>query len=150
MNGAHLHLLVNHFPIVGNVFSILFLVWALVRKNKELMLFALGFIVLVTITGYISDFTGDKAEDQVKELPGITKDSIEAHVHAADLSLNLLYATGAIALLSLILFKRNKKPAKIFIYLTLILALTTAFFLYRTGYLGGMIRHPEISKSTKE
>jgi uncharacterized membrane protein len=150
MTAAHLHLLVNHFPIVGNVFSVLFLVWALVRKKKELMQLALGFTVLVALSGYVTDFTGGKAEEQVKDLPGITKDSIEAHEHAADLSLNFLYGSGALALLSLILFAMNKKPAKIFIYLTLILALTTSYFLYHTGDLGGLIRHPEISMSAKE
>jgi len=150
MNAAHLHLLVNHFPIVGNVFSVLFLAWALIKKKKELMQMALGFTVFIALTGYVSDFTGGNAEDQVKNLPGITKDAIEEHEEAADWALDFLYGTGASALLALILFTMNKNPAKIFIYLTLALALFTSTVLFRTGYLGGLIRHPEISMSVKE
>ena len=150
MNYAHLHLLINHFPIVGNAFSILLLVWSFVRKQREITQLALGVTILVALTGYASDFTGGKAFDQVKDLPGITVEALKAHAHAADLSLYFLYATGALALLALFLYTTNRRsPATLFIYLTFILALVSAYFLYRTGFLGGLIRHPEISSGMK-
>ena len=150
MTDAHLHLLINHFPIVGNVVSILLLVWALIRKSNELMKLALGFTILVTLFGYVSDFTGDEAEDQVKELSGITREAVHEHEEAADWAMDFLYGTAAASLIALYLLVKNKKQAKIFIYLTLGLALFTSTVLFRTGYLGGLIRHPEISTSAQK
>src|SRR5690349_416645 len=111
MNYAHFHILINHFPIVGNVFLILLLIWALIRKNRELIKLALGFAILVALFGYVTDFAGDKAADYVKELPGFSKDAIKEHAEAADWALDFLYATGAVALVALILFIKNKKSA---------------------------------------
>jgi hypothetical protein len=146
LNAAHLHLIVNHFPIVGNAVGILLLIWSLIRKRKELIQLALAFTVFVSISGFMADYTGGKAEEQVSDIPGITRTSIHDHERAADLSLYMLYATGAIGIIALVLFIRNKKPAKFFLYLTLMLSLISGYFLYRTGYLGGLIRHPEISE----
>jgi len=146
MNNAHLHLLLNHFPIVGNVLSILLLIWALIRNKKELMQLALAFSVVVGFFGYLADFTGDGAKEQVWNMEGFSKMAIHDHIQAADASLNFLYATSVAAIIAYYLIWKNKKAAKLFIYLTLILSLVSAFFLYRTGYLGGLIRHPEIEK----
>src|SRR5207247_1631565 len=106
--------------------------------------------ILIALSGYIADFTGGNAAQQLKDLPGISKDAVKEHAQAADWALDFLYATGAIALVALILFVKNKKPAKIFIYLTLALAVFTSTVLFRTGYLGGLIRHPEISSSAQK
>ncbi len=145
MNYAHLHLLVNHFPIIGNVFSIALLLWSLIRNRREITRLALAVTIAVALSGYAADFTGGNAFDQVKELPGITVDALKAHAEAADLSLYFLYGTGVLALIGLILFTRNHRAAKIFIYLTFLLDLIASYFLYRAGYLGGLIRHPEIT-----
>jgi hypothetical protein len=35
MNWAHVHLMINHFPVIGALGAILLLVYALVRKSEE-------------------------------------------------------------------------------------------------------------------
>ena len=149
MTGSHLHLLVNHFPIVGNILSIVLLAWALFRNKRELILLALASSIVVAIFGYVTDFTGDKAKDQVWDMTGFSKMAIHDHIQAADLSLNFLYATAAIAAIAYFLYWRKKKAAKFVIYFTLILSLVSAYFLYRTGNLGGLIRHPEIENTSQ-
>jgi len=132
---------------VGNIFSILFIGYALTRKNKELMQVALAFTVLVAILGFVADVTGGRAAHEVEDLPGITRDAIEAHEHAAEESLYFLYGAGALSVLSFILVSMNRKVARIFIVITFLVALSASWFLYRAGYLGGLIRHPEISRN---
>ncbi len=148
MNDAHLHLLTNHFPILGNLFCILLFVWAAIRRKKELTLLALGITVLVAASGYVADYTGGPAHRAIKGLSGVDNNAFKQHTQAANLALNILYANGAAALISLILLLRKKKLANAMILLTFALCLVSAFFLYRVGYYGGLIRHPEIAKSS--
>jgi len=46
MNWAHVHLLLNHLPVVGTFFGVLLLLLALLRKSEELKRVSLGVFVL--------------------------------------------------------------------------------------------------------
>ena len=35
MNWAHLHLLINHIPVLGTVFGTLLLIFGMAKKNKS-------------------------------------------------------------------------------------------------------------------
>lgn len=54
MNAAHLHLALNHLPVIGSLFSALLLGWALLRSAYELKRAALGAVVLVAFAGRFS------------------------------------------------------------------------------------------------
>lgn len=36
MNEAQLHLLTNHLPVMGSLFTVLLLLWGLIRKSDEI------------------------------------------------------------------------------------------------------------------
>ena len=42
MNWAHMHLLINHIPVLGMVFGTLLLAYGLVKKNEEIKRVSLG------------------------------------------------------------------------------------------------------------
>jgi len=42
MNGAQLHLMLNHLPVMGALFSLLLLGWSLIRRSTEIQKLALG------------------------------------------------------------------------------------------------------------
>ena len=46
-NPVHLHLIVNHFPIVGSVLAFIMLAIAMVFKKQELLKAILGLLVFV-------------------------------------------------------------------------------------------------------
>jgi uncharacterized membrane protein len=71
LNGAHLHLLLNHFPIMGSLFVTVLFIVALITRNVSLQKVSLWFLVgiaLLTVPAYL---TGDPAQEAVRGLPDI-------------------------------------------------------------------------------
>jgi glucan phosphoethanolaminetransferase (alkaline phosphatase superfamily) len=144
LNWPHVHLIINHFPVVGILGVILLLAYAIVRKSEEVKLATLGLIVLLALMTIAVYLTGQAAEDTVKKLPGVTEASISRHEEVADLSLILMEASGVLALAGLFLTRRRGVMPKWLVSLVLILSLVTAVILGYTANLGGEIRHSEI------
>lgn len=146
MNGAHLHLLVNHLPVIGSIFAILMLIWALVRKNTDVAQAALGLFVIAGIAGLAAYFTGEPAEHVAKQIAGVTKSAIHTHEESAEVATVLLSAYGVLALGALIyLRKRAAVFPRRLITLALILSFIPAGAMGWTANQGGKIRHPEIT-----
>lgn len=144
MNGAHLHLLVNHIPVFAVVFGLIALAWAILRNSNEMRWAAIALFVLAGLSGWLAMETGESAETIAEKLAGVTKGLIHEHEEAADfanVSATVL-ALGAILLAVISRLKPN------FLNLTQRLLLLVAIFsstvMARTAYLGGQIRHSEI------
>jgi len=60
---ANLHLLSNHFPILGSLFGVLLLVVALVKPNLNTTLSAYLILLVSGFGGIIAYFTGESAEE---------------------------------------------------------------------------------------
>ncbi|CAM3598807.1 hypothetical protein FSS13T_17220 [Flavobacterium saliperosum S13] len=144
MNDAHLHLLVNHFPILGTIFGLGILIVGLLLKNKSMQHTAYVLFAIAAIFGLLSMNTGEGAEELVEDLPNVGKEIIHEHEEIAEKFVILLYLTGAVALLSLLMSVKNHAKAKFFAYATLLLAIGTAVLSKNVGTSGGEIRHTEI------
>ena len=144
MNGAHLHLLLNHLPLLGTVFGLLLLLFSLWRKSAELQRVSLGVFVLTALSSVPAYLTGEPAEGVVEHLPGVAKAFIEAHESAALVAFAVGIATGIVALASLFLAWRSQQFPTWLTLATLFLALATGGLMARAANLGGMIRHTEI------
>jgi hypothetical protein len=146
MNGVHMHLLLNHLPVIGSLFAILMLVWALFRRNTEVARAALGLFVITAITGLAAYFTGEPAEHAAEEIAGVSRSAIHAHEESAELATVLLSGYGIFALGALFFLRRSAAefPRKL-VSLALVLALVPAGAMARTANEGGKIRHPEIT-----
>ena len=59
MDWVHLHLALNHIPVLGTLFVGLLLATALVKKNRELMRLSLIWFVTLTVVSIRMKFTGD-------------------------------------------------------------------------------------------
>ena len=62
MDQAHLHLILNHFPILGPLFGTVLLLIGTLKNNKVIQkagLMSIAVIALITIPAY---FTGEAAE----------------------------------------------------------------------------------------
>lgn len=144
MNPAHLHLMLNHVPVLAIPFGLAVLGWAMFRPRPEfarLALIVFVFSALVIIPVYLS---GEPAEDAIEGVAGAIEPWVEAHEEAALLSLILGQALGVLGLAGLWSARRAVAPPRPMMMATLVLALVTAGSLAYTASLGGLIRHTEI------
>ncbi|NGY36983.1 hypothetical protein FQU23_005590 [Flavobacterium sp. XN-5] len=144
MNDAHLHLMVNHFPIIGTIFGIGILIAGLVLKNNALKNTAYILFIVAALFAALSMNTGEGAEELVEDMPNIGKKIIHEHEELAEKLALLLYATGIFSLLSIYTSSKNHKLAIIASYITLFLAIGAAVLGSSVGTSGGEIRHTEI------
>ena len=149
MNNAHLHLLVNHLPIVGILIATLILIAGFVLKKTAVKLTALGVFVFSAIASIIAFYTGEGAEEIVENISGISETLIHTHEEYAESFFTLTLILGGIALIGFITELKKFKYAKYFMYLTLLLALADVVLSKYVGTSGGEIRHSEIRSTSK-
>ena len=148
MNDAHLHLLVNHFPIIGTIFGLGILITGMLLKNNSVKNTAYILFIVAAIFSAFSMGTGEGAEELVEDLPNIGKQIIHEHEEIAEKFAIIMYATGLFGLLSLYTSIKNHKLAKTISLITLVLALMAAIFAKSVGTTGGEIRHTEIRSNS--
>ena len=144
MNWAHVHLMINHFPVVGIFGATALLIYSLVRKSEEVKRVCFGLFVLLALITLAVFFTGQAAEDTVKKLPGVTEASIGRHEEMAELALVLMETLGLAALAGLLFLRESGAIPKWMVVIVLLLSLATAAVVGLTANLGGQIRHTEI------
>ncbi len=149
MNWAHIHLMINHFPVIGVLGALLVFGYGLVRKSDEVKLLGLGLFILIALVTIPVFLTGGAAEKVVKDLnlPGVTESSIGTHAEIALLAMALIELLGAVALGGLFLFRKSGALPQWYIALLLVMALVSAGTVGLTANLGGQIRHTEIRES---
>lgn len=144
MDATNLHLLLNHFPILGTLFGLCLLTYGLISKSNALesaSLVALIVISLLTIPAFL---TGGEAEEAIEHLPGVSELYIEEHEELAEVALWLMIATGALALLTLIISYAKKNTNIVLKLLVVVIAAATFGTMVAVGNHGGKIRHSEL------
>jgi uncharacterized membrane protein len=144
INWAHVHLMINHVPVIGIPGGLLLLVFALARKSDEVKMVSLGVFLLVALMTIPVFFTGEAAETVVKDLPGVTETVIGRHEEMADISVTMMSVLGIASLAGLIFIRRSGSAQQWLFLIVLLLSLATATVLGLTANLGGQIRHTEI------
>jgi uncharacterized membrane protein len=149
MNDAHLHLIVNHLPIVGLLIGTLVLVAGLLRAKSDVKLTAYGIYLFSAGTAVLAFFTGDGAEEAVENISGISETLIHTHEEYAESFLILTLVLGAIALVGFIAELKKFKYAKHLALLILAIALADGVLAKYVGTSGGEIRHSEIQSNAR-
>jgi hypothetical protein len=146
MSLAHLHLLLNHFPIVGTVIGVGLFALSFVGKNDDLKRTALMVFAAVALLALPAFFSGVGAQAVVRKDPGVSTALIDRHEGAAMLALLFLEITGALAVASLWQSQRSfvGRSRSWRVAATLLSSLLTTVLMARVGTTGGEIRHPEI------
>lgn len=147
MNAAHIHLLVNHLPVFGSLLGGFVLIHGMWTKSPQTKIAAYNLFILSAIGACIAYFTGEPAEEAVEKISGVAESAIERH---EDFALAALISFVVLGLLSvfgmLITLKQSifmRQIAIVILFCTMISFVLVA----RAGYLGGQIRHTEISNS---
>ena len=146
MNPSHLHLMLNHIPVVGMPFGLALVSLAFLRKSEELKRISLGFITIIALLAIPVYLTGEPAEELVENLPGVSKSSIEQHEEAAQVAFAGVLVVGVVALGGLIFSRRRKLVPNWLSVIVLVLSLIVFALMARTANLGGLIQHAEIRR----
>ena len=143
MSGAHLHLILNHIPVLGAVFGLLLLAYGVVRRNDGVVRASFWTLAIVGMAGLAAYLTGEPAEEIVEELPGISEAILERHEEAALLATIGGGIVGLAALAGLLLH-RTRSVGNAFSAVMLVLTLGLFGAMAWTANLGGQIHHAEI------
>src|SRR2546428_11305295 len=149
MNLAHLHLILNHIPIIGTIIGLGLFIVSLVGDTDDLKRASLMVFAGVALLALPTFFSGVGAQGAIRKDAAVPASLIERHEGAAILALFFMEVTGALALVGL--WRRDRvfsgKPLSLNLAVVLLFSLVTAGLMARVGSTGGAIRHPEIRGS---
>ena len=107
MNDAHLHMVVNHFPIIGTIFGLGILIAGIFFKNSVIKNVAYVIFVVAAIFSAVSMATGEGAEEIAEKLPSVTDQIIHEHEEMAEKLALVLYVLGGISLIGFFMNIKN-------------------------------------------
>lgn len=143
MSGVHIHLLVNHVPILGALFALTLLAASFKFAPDVLRRTALVVLVGVGIAGAAANYSGEPAEDAIRGFPGVQRAVIHEHEEFAEKSFLVGAVIGALALGMLIRWRRAPMPRAVTLGALASATVVCGMMAY-TGLLGGQVRHTEV------
>src|SRR6516225_7123539 len=151
MNLVHVHLWLNHLPILGTLIALALFVISLAFDRDDLKQAGLALFVMIALFSIPAYMSGNAAQNEIKDDPGFSMELIQAHQGSALMAFLFIELTGAVSLIGLWRFSRSEKnpwmerPAKWNLIAVLALAITTSGVMAVAGNTGGEIRHSEIA-----
>jgi uncharacterized membrane protein len=149
MNQTHLHLLITHLPIFGSIFGGIVLAYALWTKSNETKIAAYLLFIISACGAGIAYLTGEATEETIENIQGISEKIIEKHEDFAIYALVSLIILGVAAIIGIFLTVKKSPLTRNVAFIILLLSLISFILVAWTGYLGGQIRHTEISNTIK-
>jgi magnesium-transporting ATPase (P-type) len=147
MNLTHIHLMINHVPILGSYLLFFVFGYAVILKKEQIFRQLLWSYVLIAIATVLVYLTGDPAADVIKKLPGMNTALIQNHEDIAFIALLIIIALGVASLIGLKYFKKEAPLPAWFKYGFLVIAFASIVTITWAAQIGGMIHHPEILSS---
>ncbi|MCC6727454.1 MAG: hypothetical protein IT258_23320 [Saprospiraceae bacterium] len=144
MDATHLHLLLNHFPIIGSLLGVGVMAYGYLTSSEQVKKTALWTWVAMAAIAIPVFLTGEPAEESVEGIANVSESLIEEHEEAATIAIWLMEALGLLSLVTLIVGWGKEQVSKPLVLVATVLSLVTFGAMARTGYLGGQIRHSEI------
>ena len=148
MNPVHLHLLVNHFPIIGTIFGIIVLLAGFLFKKDDLKNAGYGLFILTALLSIPTYLSGEPAEEAIENLSGTAEVFVEKHEEIASIAFWFVLALGAVSIATLVLTIKGNTVSKMLGVITLLLSLIVFGVMAKVGNTGGEIRHPEIRQNS--
>lgn len=141
----HIHLLINHFPIILSVMGAVAVVVALVMRSRGVWLYAVASLTVMGLSAYPTHFTGDEADHALNDPWYIVKGAIDRHDDAAGWALWLMLITGVIAAYAwwrALRKDRDAQQAPVWLRIAVLVgSLLSLAAVTRTSLLGGEIVH---------
>lgn len=146
LSWVHIHLLFNHFPIVGAIFGFLLLVYAILKRSEELKRASYWSFVIIALITIVVFFAGTQASELVDahKIPDASEPIVHKHRDVAEKAFIALEILGTLSLAGLLLFKGAKTTPNWFTTTFLVITIIATGLVSWTGLQGGIIRHTEV------
>jgi hypothetical protein len=145
---GHLHLMINHIPVVGLLFGVALLAVGMKKNSTDLNLAALCTFLFISVVALAVFFTGDPAEDVLKKVAGINEKELEKfiapHEEAGLVFLITMIVAGIISAFGIFKFSKTKVLNPTLLKALLAVSIIALLLAGRTAQLGGQIRHSEV------
>jgi uncharacterized membrane protein len=142
MNGAHLHLLLNHVPIFSTLFGIGIIIWGMFKKSIQVYKLGTVLLILGSVMSFFVLESGELAEEQIEEFSiSANHQTIHEHEEAAEVAFWFSIVMGGFAIVSLISTNMNTRFQTTLNGVVLITGILTLLMLIYASYEGGKIRH---------
>jgi hypothetical protein len=141
--------MINHIPLVGLLFGVALLGFGMQRNSLDLKLASLWTILIVTAVALVTFFTGEEAEDMLKNVLGpVGGKDLEKFVHpheeAGLIFLITLVAAGILSAFSMFNYGKKKEFNQTVMKALMAVSIIALLLAGRTAQLGGQIRHTEV------
>jgi hypothetical protein len=144
---AHVHLMLNHLPVIGAPLLLLLLTIGFLRESRELTMISLSLVVALALVTGLVYLTGEPAEHLVERAPWFRDTLAEAHEEQATVSLTAMMITGALAGAALV-FRGRGRSGVWLPRVTWTALVVSSVLLGWTAWSGGQIRHEEVRSAT--
>jgi uncharacterized membrane protein len=144
MDWVHIHILINHFPVVLVATGALATILAVVLQRRGVWLYAAVSLTLAGITVVPTYFTGEPADHALNDPWYVAKEAIHLHEQAAKISalLTLLAALVAVVVWRrLVRYPRELRMPRGLRTAIVLTSLAAAGGIGYTSWLGGRIVH---------
>lgn len=144
LSATHLHLMLNHVPVLGTIFAFLLLLWAMLRRSRELTSLGLLLTVILAIVTIPVYLTGEPTEHQQQRAAWFDRERAHEHEEKSEVALIAVLATGAVALGAMFL-RRGGRPGNGVVTGLATAGVAVSAVLFAIAALeGGQIRHEEL------
>jgi hypothetical protein len=143
IDAAHLHLMLNHLPVIGAPIALVLLTVGLVRRSSELVTVALVLIIGLAAASALVYVTGEPAEELVEHAPWFPEALTERHEDSATVTLVATLVTAALAIAAFA-FRRRSWGGRWLPRIVWGTLAASTLLLGWTAWSGGQIRHDEI------
>lgn len=144
MDMGHLHLMLNHLPVLGAPALLALLAWGLTGKIPAVARGALWLTVALAIVTGVVYLTGEAAEELVEGLPTFQERLVEYHEGVALWATVILVVTGCLAVAAHWGSRRGATMSLGLMRLVLVGLLASTAAVGVTAWTGGPIGHPEL------
>jgi len=149
MEFEHLHVMVNHVPLLGLVFVCVPLAYALIANDRHMLLMSLGVIIALAVSARVTMWTGEEATERFEHGP--VKQHIDEHglkwigehEYRAERAAFTTYLLGVLAIGGYVALWKRPNWLRAIAGSMLVLCLLN-FLLYAwCADAGGKVRHAE-------
>lgn len=144
MNSAHLHLVLNHLPIILPLIGLFIMIGGLVFRSEIVKRTAFLVFILGAILAIPTVLSGGNAEEILEMISDVDEKYIKTHEELAEKFAILCYVMGGISIVGLWLNYYKKPFATMVCYVTIFVCAITLYYGKYTATTGGEIRHIEI------
>ena len=150
MTPAHLHLMLNHIPILGPMLVLGLLAWGVARRDWSYSRLALILALVVGLFSVPVYISGEPAEHALEDIRTLPESTVEAHEEAAVWAFAGLVGLGLFAAAVLWSGRNGRVPSQGVLVAFFAATLIVTGAVVRTAYLGGQITHTELTPAVGE